>query len=62
MGKKIKVPGQKRPFAVRDREARREDIDRRNEVEIRQDAERHVPGRRTKKDDRRDDEDDTRRK
>ncbi len=55
MGKKIKGPGAKRPFYVRDKEIRREDADRRSGEEIREDKERQIAGRRAN-DDRRDDD------
>ena len=56
MGKKIKVPGAKRPFSVRDKGARREDDERRSGMDIREIPSRQVPGRRNR-DERREDED-----
>ncbi len=56
MGKKIKVPGAKRPFAIRDKGKRREDEERRSGMDIREIPSRQVAGRRGR-DKRREDED-----
>ncbi len=56
MGKKIKVLGAKRPFAIRDKGSRREDDERRSGIDIREIPSRQVPGRRNREERREDDD------